>query len=152
PPLVVKGYRFIVSNSERRRTRVLFVNTRSALGADVAVHLTLIKNFDPARCDVTIATNSRASDAARTLEVLRRVPGLRVVPLNLGYELAGRGRMGKLLGAAGNVGALCFGLLRLIGIVWTRRVDVIHSTDRPRDALVSTLLARLTGRKNLLHV
>lgn len=137
---------------EGRRTRVLFVNTRSALGADVAVHLTLICNFDPARCDVTVATNSRATDAAHTLEILRRVPGLRIVALNLGYELAGRGKIGKLLGAAGNAAALLFSLVRLIWLVWTRGIDIIHSTDRPRDALVSTLLARLTGRKNVLHI
>jgi len=128
------------------------VNTRSALGADVAVHLMLIQNLDPARCEVTIATNSRSVDAARTLGILRRVPGLRIVSLNLGYELAWRSGLRKALHAAGNLGALLLGLARLIGLVWRHRIDVIHTTDRPRDALMGTLLARLTGRKNIVHV
>lgn len=132
--------------------RVLFLNTRSALGADVAVHLTLIQNLDPARCKVTIATNSRSVDAARTLEILRQVPGLQIVSLNLGYEVTGLNGIGRLLGALGNLGALLVGLARLMGLVWTRRIDIIHSTDRPRDALMATLLARLTRRKNVVHV
>src|SRR5690348_12216660 len=86
-----RGNRAAAKNSDFM-TRVLFVNTRSSLGADVAVHLTLIKNLDPARCEVTVATNSRAVDVARTLQILRDVPGVRVVVLNLGYELTGKGR------------------------------------------------------------
>jgi glycosyltransferase involved in cell wall biosynthesis len=144
--------RSTVQSEGERPIRVLFVNTRSALGADVAVHLTLIKNFDPARCEVTVATNSRAADADKTLEILRRIPGVRIIALNLGYELAGRGKAGKLLGAAGNVAALLAALLRLMPVVWLRRIEIIHSTDRPRDALLATLLARLTGRRNILHL
>src|SRR5438094_10272417 len=70
--------------------RVLFVNTRSAIGADVAVHLSLIENFDPERCEVTVATNNQARDFPRCLAALRAIDGVRVVPLNLGHELARR--------------------------------------------------------------
>lgn len=145
------GYRKFVKIHGKQKIHVLFVNTRSAVGADVAVHFTLIKNFDPQRCRVTVVTNNRATDHASTLKFLRSLPEVQVSPMNLGYELAGRGRLAKLVGAAGNVWALLTALPRLMGLVWLRRVDIIHSTDRPRDALVSTLLARLTGRKNILH-
>jgi glycosyltransferase involved in cell wall biosynthesis len=139
--------------SQRRQpVRVLFVNTRSALGADVAVHLTLIKNLDPERCEVTLATNCRAVDLDKTLRTVEGTPGLSVVALNLGYELTGRTKARKLLGAVGNALAMALGLVRLAALVYRRRVDVIHSTDRPRDALLATLLARLTGRKNVLHL
>lgn len=147
----VWGYLKSVKIHGERKIHVLFVNTRSAVGADVAVHFTLIKNFDPQRCRVTVATNSRATDLASTLTFLQSLPDVQVTTMNLGYELAGRGKLAKLLGAAGNVWALLTALPRLMGLVWIRRVDIIHSTDRPRDALVSTLLARLTGRKNILH-
>src|SRR5205807_6142841 len=43
-----------------RMTRVLFLNTRSAIGADVAVHLQLISTLDRARCAVTVATTPHA--------------------------------------------------------------------------------------------
>jgi glycosyltransferase involved in cell wall biosynthesis len=135
-----------------KRVRVLFVNTRSAIGADVAVHLTLIKNFDPEHVDVHVATNSRAVDVEKMLGICRSVNGVKVDSLNLGYELSGRGKAAKLLGAVGNIPGLLFGLMRLMLYVLTRKIDVIHTTDRPRDALVGTLLARLTGRKNVIHV
>ncbi len=134
-----------------RVTRVLFVNTRSAIGADVAVHISLIQNLDPARCEVYVATNSRAADAAVMERIVSAVPGAKLFKLNLGYELAGLGKFRKPIAVAGNLVALLLGLLRLMAVVWAKRIDVIHSTDRPRDALVSTLLAKLTGRKNLIH-
>jgi glycosyltransferase involved in cell wall biosynthesis len=136
----------------RRPLRVLFVNTRSALGADVAVHLSLIKSLDPATCEVTFATNSRSVDLQKTLRAVEGTAGLRVIVLNLGYELSGRGKRRKLLGALGNASAMALGLVRLAWLVLRNRIDIIHSTDRPRDALLSTLLARLTGRKNVLHL
>lgn len=138
--------------AEVRPIRALFVNTRSRLGADVAVHLQLIRSFDPEQCQVTLATNSRASDLERVLEAVREVPGLQVVTLNLGYELYGRGRIGRWIGAVGNALALLWSVMRLAVLIRHRKIDVLHSTDRPRDALVSTLLARLTGRRNLLHI
>jgi glycosyltransferase involved in cell wall biosynthesis len=135
----------------KRKIHVLFVNTRSAVGADVAVHFLLMKNFDSQRCRVTIATNSRATDLANTLQFLHALPNVQVHVLNLGYELAGRSLLWKLLGAVGNAWVLWMALLRLMVLVWINRVDIIHSTERPRDALISTLLACLTRRKNILH-
>jgi glycosyltransferase involved in cell wall biosynthesis len=111
-----------------------------------------MKNFDPKQCEVTVATNSQAVDLNETLTLFRSVPGLTVKVLNLGYELTGQRKTAKLLGACRNVFVLLTALVRLCLLVWTKRIDIIHSTDRPRDALLSTLLARLTRRKNIIHV
>jgi len=136
-----------------RKPRVLFVNTRSALGADVAVHLELIQNFDPAQVEVHTATNRNASDLEKTLGILRAVPHLKIVVCDLGHEVAGqgRGKLGKIAGGLKNLGALA-SLLRLAWYVRRHQIDILHATDRPRDALFSTLLAKLTGRRNVIHV
>ena len=133
--------------------RVLFLNTRSALGADVAVHLTLIQNFDPTQVEVYVATNRNAVDLEQTLTTLRSVPGLNPLALNLGNEISrpGAGRASRLLGALQNLTALP-SLARLAWLLRTRRIDLVHSTDRPRDALFSTLLARLGGCGSVMHV
>lgn len=135
------------------KPRVLFVNTRSALGADVAVHLELIKNFDPAQVEVHIATNRNAVDLEKTLHILKQVPHLNLLVCNLGYEVAGRsrGKLGKIASLFRNLGAIVT-LLQLAWYVRTRRIHILHATDRPRDALFSTLLARLTGTRNIIHV
>lgn len=138
---------------EARKPRVLFVNTRSALGADVAVHLALIQNFDPEQVEVHIATNRNAVDLEKTLALVRGVPKLKVLVCDLGHELAGKGggKLGKLRGALKNLGA-AGSLLRLAWYVRANKIDVLHATDRPRDAAFSTLLAKLTGARNVIHV
>ena len=43
-------------------------------------------------------------------------------------------------------------LLRLRSYVLRERIQVIHSTDRPRDAVYAVVLAMLTGAKAVVHV
>ena len=136
-----------------QRVRVLFLNTRSALGADVAVHLSLIQNLDPQLVDVFVATNCNSVDLDITLDVLKTLPQERVLVADLGHEVAvpNSGIRGRIKGFFRNLPALVT-LVRLTGFMRRQRIDLLHSTDRPRDALFSTLLAKLTGRRNLLHV
>lgn len=143
----------VTENSSRaHKVRVLFVNTRNRLGADVAVHLMLIRHFDPAEVEVHIAINRNALERDKMVAAMRDVPGLQPFVLDLGQEVAySGGKLGKALGALRNVG-LVPALLRLAWYVRRHRIDILHATDRPRDALVSTLLARLTGCANVVHL
>src|SRR5262249_3037225 len=72
---------------------------------------------------------------------------------DLGREMGATrgGKLGKLVGGLKNLGAAAT-LLRLAWYVRRHRIDILHSTDRPRDALLATLLAKMTGRRNILHV
>jgi len=133
-------------------TRVLFLNTRSAIGADVAVHLMLIRHLDPARCRVHVATNSRADDAGRMRTLLEGVPHARTVFLNLGSPLSECGPAARAGRGLGNLASLAAALPRLAVLVNRWGIQVIHTTDRPRDALMGTLLARLTGRRSVVHM
>src|SRR5579884_2117663 len=124
-----------------RPVRVLFLNTRSALGADVAVHLSLITNFDPDRVAVHVATNANSVDVERTVAALRRSPHVRYQVCDLGNEVAGEpaGPIGKLKALRRNA-RVAATLWRLARYVRQNRIDVIHAGDRPRDALFSTIL------------
>lgn len=110
----------------------------------------LIRSLDPERVDVHVATNSNSSDLDKTLAVLHGVPTAHVMPLDLGNETAGQSS-GKLGTVVRNLGAVV-SLLRLVFYIVRHRIDVLHSTDRPRDALFATLLAKLTRRRNIVHV
>ncbi len=136
-----------------RKIRVLFVNTRSALGADVAVHLTLIRNFDPAEAEAFIATNRNSTDLDKTLSELQSLPSSRLLVLDLGHEMtiSQGGKAGRAIGALRNFG-LAVALARLTWYVRRNRIDIIHATDRPRDALLATLLSRTTGCPNVVHM
>ncbi|MCC6731582.1 MAG: glycosyltransferase family 4 protein [Chthonomonadales bacterium] len=130
----------------------MFVNTRSAVGADVAVHLMIVEHLDPRACRVSVATNSRAVDARATRVRLAGAPGVRTLPMNLGYELSGRRGAGRAASAAANMGLLLAAAMRLSAEARARRVDVLHTTDRPRDALLTMLVASLSGRRSLIHL
>jgi glycosyltransferase involved in cell wall biosynthesis len=136
----------------RDRPHVLFLNTRTLLGADVAVHVTLMRALDADRCQVTLATNRCSPDLGRLLAEVEGVRGLRIVQMNLGYEMAGARGLARIGAALGNLAAMGVSLVRLAWLVLRTGVDIIHTTDRPRDALLGVLLARLTGRKSLVHL
>jgi len=133
------------------RPRVLFVNTRSALGADVAVHLTLIQNLNPEAIDVFVATNRHSVDLEATVKAVRQAPKARLLVCNLGQEMQGRGAYAKLRAVLTNVAASVT-LLRLAWLVRRERISVLHTTDRPRDAAFTTVLSMLTGAALVLHV
>ena len=135
------------------KLRVLFVNTRSALGADVAVHLTVIKNLDPHRVEVFVATNRNSEDLQAIQDHLSCLPTERVLVCDLGHEVSGTagGAAGKVRGLLKNLSALGT-LARLARFIRSNHIDILHSTDRPRDALFATLLAKWSKRPNLLHI
>ncbi|MBC7841918.1 MAG: glycosyltransferase family 4 protein [Gemmatimonadaceae bacterium] len=138
-------------HSRQSKPRVLFVNTRSALGADVSVHLTLIQNLDPDRVDVFVATNRHSSDLDATVHAIRAAPRAQLMVCDLGQEIQGRSRIGRAVSALRNIPAFLT-LLRLALLVRREGISVLHTTDRPRDAAFTTLLSKLTGAALVLHV
>jgi len=133
------------------RPRVLFVNTRSTLGADVAVHLTLVEHLNPDAVDVYVATNRHSADLDKTVGWIRKAPQAQLLVCDLGHELTGGNRVTKALSVVRNLPAF-FTLLRLIRFIRRERITILHTTDRPRDAAFTTLLGKLTGASVVLHL
>jgi glycosyltransferase involved in cell wall biosynthesis len=136
--------------SERAR-RVLFVNTRDDLGADVAVHLLIARHLGAEGIDATFTVNSHAADAAKIGTALADAPDVTVIRLPLGKPVADRGISARTGALLRNLAAL-WSLVRLVQIIQRRRVDVLYATDRPRDALLCALLGRLTGRSTVIQM
>src|SRR5262249_55321470 len=43
-------------------------------------------------------------------------------------------------------------LLKLAGFVRRNKIDIIHGTEKPRDAFYGVLLAKLSGAKSVVHL
>jgi glycosyltransferase involved in cell wall biosynthesis len=131
--------------------RLLFLNTRDQCGADVAVHLTLMTNFAADEVEVFVMSNSEATDAADMRQRLAALPHVTSTFLPLGKPaaaLAGKGKLRKALA----YGPSTASLLKVAAFVRRNRIQVIHATDRPRDASYVSLLGRMTDAVSVVHM
>ena len=135
--------------SPDKRTRVLFINSALLGGADTWIHLLLLRNLPQDRFELHAA--GQPGSPAPAFDELGAIPGIALRPTNFGPSLWRRSNLQKLAGLAGALPAAA-SLLGLAAYIRRHQIEVLHSTDRPRDAIACVLLAALTGAKALIHV
>jgi glycosyltransferase involved in cell wall biosynthesis len=131
--------------------RLLFLNTRDSCGADVAVHLMLMANLDPSEVEVFVVSNSEASDADDMRVRLAAMPHVTATFLPLGKpaeKLAERGLFGKALA----YGPSATSLAKISALIRRHQIQIVHATDRPRDASYVSLLGYLSGAVSVVHM
>jgi glycosyltransferase involved in cell wall biosynthesis len=133
------------------KTAVLFISSAEQPGADTFIHTLIMRWLDRTLFDVHVAY-SAGTGGGRTpaYDVLAAIPNLHLRPANFGPSLSGRSTLQKVAGAidaAATVGSFV-GLARYIS---HHRITVLHSTDRPRDAMACALLGKMSGAKSIIH-
>jgi glycosyltransferase involved in cell wall biosynthesis len=141
-------------STDSSKVRVLFIHTATLppLGADTWIHSLIIRHLDRSQHEVHVAcATGRTGHPTPTFEVMRTIPELSIEPVNLGSELFAKSLFGRAEALLKTAPAL-LSLVGLVRYIKKHGIQVIHTSDRPRDALVSVLLARLTGAKAIVHV
>jgi glycosyltransferase involved in cell wall biosynthesis len=136
------------------KVSVLFVHTATLppLGADTWVQGRIIAGLDKATHDVHVAcATGPAGDPTPTFEMIRNIRGIDILPVSLGPEFSQRSVRGKFWAILQTLPAIIH-VLDLLWYVWRHRIDVIHTTDRPRDAFVCVLLGRFTRTPCIVHL
>jgi len=134
-------------------TRVMFMQSQSYFGSDSMIHSLLMRNFDRDQFKVYAAVNRGTQlNMSASLIALQGVPDLTVRPVNFGpsynsMSFSARLRMAAREGVPGAVD-----LLKLAGFVRRNKIDIIHGTEKPRDAFYGVLLAKLSGAKSVVHL
>jgi glycosyltransferase involved in cell wall biosynthesis len=131
-----------------RRIRVLFINSAVAIGADTAMHLLLLRCLPRERFELYAACQPGAP--APAYDELRTIPDLALRPTYFGPTLWQRSKLQKLASMRKLV-PMTASLLGLGAYMRRQRIEIIHSTDRPRDALACVTLAAITGAKSVVH-
>jgi glycosyltransferase involved in cell wall biosynthesis len=134
------------------KLNVLFLHAQSAFGADSAVHVLLMRYLD--RSQFSVHAAYAAGDAGE-IPVSRReieqVPDVHQRPMAFipGFRERSPGEILRSLPSAARF-PLDFATLAL----YCRRhgIQVIHSTDRPRDSAYAVALAKLVGARSVVHV
>jgi glycosyltransferase involved in cell wall biosynthesis len=132
---------------------VLFVHsaTQPPLGADTFVQSQIIGGLDKSRVAVHVACAYGPPDARTpTFDVVRSIPDIRLIRIDFGRERSSFARFGRIRTLLGTVPAL-LSLIRLAIYIRRNDIAIIHTTDRPRDAAASVVLARLTRARCLIH-
>jgi glycosyltransferase involved in cell wall biosynthesis len=135
-------------SSPDKRTRVLFINSALLAGADTWIHFLLLRNLPQDLFELHAA--GQPGSPAPAFDELRTIPGIALRPTNFGPSLWRRSNFQKLASIAGTLPAAA-SLLGLATHIRRHRIEILHSTDRPRDAIACVVLAALTGAKALIH-
>lgn len=134
------------------KTSVLFLHSQDGFGADSAIHGHLMRWLDRDRFDVHLAcSRGDGRGDPPSLVRFREIPDVHVRPTRFAPGFRHRSRQDVLRGAVASVlFPVDFAALAL----YMRRenIRIVHSTDRPRDAVYSVTLANLTGAKSVVHV
>lgn len=135
-------------SSPDSRTRVLFINSALVAGADTWIHFLLLRTLPRGQFELHAA--GQPGPRAPAYDQLRAIPAITIRPTNFGPSLWERSRLQKLASMMGALPAAA-SLLGLAAYIRHHRIEILHSTDRPRDAMACVVLAALTGAKALIH-
>jgi glycosyltransferase involved in cell wall biosynthesis len=131
---------------------VMFVHSQEEFGADAAVHADLMRYLDRDRFDVHVACTAGTGESEPVpLRIMRSIPELHVRPTQF-LPWVDRRKLSKIWQAAPAVRAVPKDFWDLRRYVKANRIRIIHSTDRPRNAVYSVLLGKMTGAKSIVHV
>jgi glycosyltransferase involved in cell wall biosynthesis len=135
-----------------RRVRVLFMQSQSYFGSDSMMHSLLMRNYDRAQAEVHVACNrGQGSLPSASLKALSTIPDVKLRPTNFGPTLNSVPTR-KVVASVPSAFVMSADLLALAAYIRRQRIDVIHGTEKPRDAFYGVILAKLTGAKSVVHL
>ena len=142
-------------DGDAARVNVLAVHTATQppLGADTWVHTRLLRHLDRSTHTVHAAcVRARDGQLTPTFTELSSIDDLSLLFVNLGpersYEPGGPSTVRTALATLPAIP----GVIRLARYIRTHDISILHTSDRPRDALVCVLLSKATRAKSILHV
>lgn len=146
-----------VRSSTRQRqqdlVRVLFLQSQTYFGSDSMIHSLIMNNLNRDRVAVYTACNRGSSQApSASLQALEQLENLHLRPTYFGPTLNGIPKVDVARMAITGGPLLSMELWRLVQYIKHNKIDIIHGTEKPRDAFYGVLLAKATGAKSVIHL
>jgi glycosyltransferase involved in cell wall biosynthesis len=115
-----------------------------------------MKNLDRAGHEIWAACAAELRDDKPPLiRILKDVPGLKIYTVDMGTDRIRESLRASLRSKFNTLVGLARAFRSVVGLmalIRRERIDVIHTDEWPRDALVCVLLGRLTSRKSVIHL
>jgi glycosyltransferase involved in cell wall biosynthesis len=136
----------------RSKIPILFLHSQDGFGADSAIHGHLMRHLDRDRFVVHVAcSRGDGSAVPAALAKFREIPDVRLRPTTFAPGFRHRTRETMLRGARA-AAAFPLDFIALAAYVRREGIRVIHGTDRPRDAVYTVALGKVTGARSVVHV
>lgn len=130
------------------------MQSQTFFGADSGVHALLMRHFSPNDVECHVAYNRDGDTRAPThpLLHLQDIPNLHLHPARFGPTVCAQSRAKILATALTQAPALPAHLLAIARHARRQKIDVVHCTEKPRDAFYGALIARLAGARHVVHL
>ena len=134
--------------------RVLFLQSQTFFGADSAIHAQLMQHLNPKEVKVYVACNHRPDPNApmTVIDRIEKIPGILVRPTEFGPSFFSRSLKERFWLGLTQGPRLPLSLLALALYIKREKIQMIHCTEKPRDAFYGVLLGKLTGAKSIIHM
>jgi glycosyltransferase involved in cell wall biosynthesis len=134
------------------KVNVLFLHSQPTFGADSVIHAHLMRELDRGRFDVHVACAAGDGfNKPMSLSVLEKIPNitLRRTHFAPGFR---RRSLTEIAQSAKSAIVSPVDYAMLCRYIAKNRIQIVHGTDRPRDATYAVTLGRTTGAKSVVHV
>jgi glycosyltransferase involved in cell wall biosynthesis len=136
-----------------RKINVMFMQSQAYFGSDSMIHSLIMRYLDRSRINVHVACNQGTpNNKSASLKALETIPNLHIRPTNFGPTVNDRSKQVIVKDTLVGVAPALISLGGLVKYVKTNRIDIIHGTEKPRDAFYGLILARLTGARCITHL
>ena len=133
--------------------RVLFMQSQTFYGADSRIHGLIMRSMDRRQVEIHAACNyglnHKKSASAAELE---KIEDLRLRRTHFGVSTYELSRVEKIKQVPRQTLPAAVSLAGLAGYIRRNRIEIIHGTEKPRDAFIGFLLSRLSGAKCVVHL
>jgi len=132
---------------------VLFLQCESQFSSIAMIHSLLMQYFDREHIEVHVACAAGTErEKPPSLQAFETIPELHIRPTVFSPTIFRRSKMDIVRSTISTGIPAMVGIAGLVRYVKQHDIDIIHWSERPRDAFYSVLLARLTGTKSILHL
>ena len=133
--------------------RVMFMQSQAFFGSDSGIHALMMRHFDRSLVQpyVALTVDDVPPPNPSANAALRRIPGLRIRPTYFGPSVH-LSSLGHRLSALTSGPRVADSLLSLARYIRRERIQLLHGTEKPRDAFYGVLLGKLTGARSIVHL
>jgi glycosyltransferase involved in cell wall biosynthesis len=129
------------------------MQSQTYFGADSRIHSVLMEQLDRTAFEVHTALNSASPDPKmNAYQAITQIPDIHIRPTNFGTSIHARSKWAVVWDAVVTGIPAFVSLLSLVRYMRQHNINIVHCTEKPRDAFLGLLLARLAGAKCLVHL